>query len=137
MHSHTLRARVLVAAAALAPLMVMATPVPAAAQPEIITPGVLRLPAQNANCPTGFLCLYRDVGYSGGGVAVNSGRALNDFRALDFNDEMSSWINETAARYCWYPDINYSGTRFAMRAATTSEAVNLENNDTASSAEPC
>ncbi|MFD5989669.1 peptidase inhibitor family I36 protein [Streptomyces microflavus] len=138
MSSFTLRARVLIAAAALAPLAILAVPTPAAAaQPELISEGLLRLPAQIDSCPVGYVCVYRDVGYAGGGYAINSGRALNDFRAIDFNDQMSSWANETAGRYCWYPDINYNGTRFAMRATTTSEAVNPENNDTASSLEPC
>ncbi|MFF6981373.1 peptidase inhibitor family I36 protein [Streptomyces sp. NPDC008343] len=136
MLSITRHARALVPAAACL-LAVVLTPAPAAAQPEMITPGLLRLPAQTDNCPDGYLCVYRDIGHGGGGFAVNGGRALNDFRGIDFNDHMSSWINETGSRYCWYEHINYNGTRFGMTAGDHSHAVNPENNDVASALEPC
>ncbi|MFJ4963198.1 peptidase inhibitor family I36 protein [Streptomyces sp. NPDC088729] len=138
MFSVSQRARAVAAATMLAPLLAIALPATtASASTGMIAPGVLRLPSQPGGCPDGYLCLYRDVGYAGGGYAVNNGRALNDFRGIDFNDVMSSWVNETSSRYCWYPDINYTGTRFAMRSGGASDAVNVENNDIASSTEPC
>ncbi|MFE0012329.1 peptidase inhibitor family I36 protein [Streptomyces erythrochromogenes] len=98
-------------------------------------PGLVRL-LDVGPCPSGYLCMYRDGGLQGGGYGVREGRDLNDFRGIDFNDEMSSWANATASRYCWHSDINFSGASRDMQVGVASN-VSAADNDLASSIENC
>ncbi|MFF1628373.1 peptidase inhibitor family I36 protein [Streptomyces sp. NPDC058272] len=110
----------------------------AAAAPDAVRlPTVLQLALGDSTCPANYICIYEDVGYDGGGYGVHSGNELNDFRGIGFNDQMSSWINSTGQRYCWYPDINFSGIGQAMNDGYANSAVLPEHNDLASSLERC
>ncbi|WP_435271468.1 peptidase inhibitor family I36 protein [Streptomyces sp. 1222.5] len=133
-----LRARPVLAGAAIVPLLVFIAPGNSTqAQASIIgSPWLLRL-AEEGSCPTGYLCLYRDAELGGGGYGIREGRDLNDFRGINFNDDMSSWVNAASTDYCWYPDINFSGAARTMQPDSWDTVNLIEDNDIASSIENC
>ncbi|WP_435260560.1 peptidase inhibitor family I36 protein [Streptomyces sp. 1222.5] len=124
--------------AATLPTLIIATPADALPSHGIILEKFPLVPLQGfANCPSGYICMYRDINFGGGGYGVREGRDLNDFRGIDFNDQMTSWVNATNSNYCWYPDINWSGpVRFMLRGTSANVDLNRDN-DIASSLENC
>ncbi len=100
---------------------------------------IIRLPSTRAagNCPSDYVCVYRDTEFRGGGYGIRHNFDLNDFRGIEFNDEMSSWINSTAVRYCWHPDINFSGGSRVMGGNTAMAVVTPIENDAASALSDC
>ncbi|MEU6284040.1 peptidase inhibitor family I36 protein [Streptomyces sp. NPDC047028] len=103
-----------------------------------LDPAVVFIPPGQTTCQSGFLCLFRDALWRGGGYAIEDGHELNDLGALGFNDEMSSWINATSStRFCWQPDTNYDGIAHFMDPNTAVGLVLPAENDTASSIQLC
>ncbi|WP_078628721.1 peptidase inhibitor family I36 protein [Streptomyces sp. NRRL F-2664] len=129
--------RTCLTAAAIGSLLFLVFPAPPSqAATTFGTPALLRL-LDVGPCPNGYLCLYQDEGLRGGGYGVREGRDLNDFRGINFNDEMSSWANATSSRYCWYPDINFSGPGRGLQQGAANNVNFREDNDIASSIEDC
>ncbi|MFD9457991.1 peptidase inhibitor family I36 protein [Streptomyces sp. NPDC059985] len=90
-----------------------------------------------ANCPSNYVCLYRDSGLRGGGYGVMDGHDLNDLSALDFDNQLSSWANATTDRYCWYSDVNFAGFLQEMPPGTAADLQGAQLNDVASSVVRC
>lgn len=88
-----------------------------------------------SNCPANRLCLYRDYNYTGGGVAIARDGFADWFgdSSLNFNDQMSSWSNDSGVTCAWYSDADYRATRSAMGNGERGD-VPQGLNDTASSA---
>jgi hypothetical protein len=97
-------------------------------------PTVLQMPAGRTTCPGGHVCLFRDSNYQGGGV--NFQRPGSSSYLGSFNDQMSSWANDSGALYCWYSDADYRGDRHEMKPGYRLNVLPHEN-DTASSIRPC
>ncbi|AIJ21322.1 hypothetical protein AMETH_1230 [Amycolatopsis methanolica 239] len=47
------------------------------------------------DCPQDSLCLYRDHGFTGGGLALRPGDRIDDLATHDLADRISSWTNDT------------------------------------------
>lgn len=86
------------------------------------------------DCTYGYVCIYTDYDFKGVAYRVQKGTRLPRFSDFDFNDRMSSWINETDSDYCWYTDFSYSGAVNGMSASTRQTRVS--DNDRASSLQP-
>ncbi|MFD9457990.1 peptidase inhibitor family I36 protein [Streptomyces sp. NPDC059985] len=115
----------------------VAPPGYADAEPEFSARSIAHISPSSGACYSGFLCLYRDPGFRGGGYAIREGVDLNDFRAFFFNDEMSSWVNATRLRYCWFPDINFSGAFEVMPAGGSGPLLHPWRDNTASALADC
>ncbi|MFF3160157.1 peptidase inhibitor family I36 protein [Streptomyces sp. NPDC057910] len=126
------RARTLIATIAAASAVSMMTASPVAAQ----GPSVLRL-APGDGCPDDYVCLFGGPSFSEGGYAVHSRSAVNDFQALYFNDEMTSWINATRYYYCWYQHAEYIGVGFVMSPHSALSEEPASRNNTAASLQEC
>jgi Peptidase inhibitor family I36 len=86
-------------------------------------------------CPPNSLCMYRDYNFKGGGVALTRDRGARSFLHPDlrFNDQMSSWSNDSGIECAWYKNTDFTGDSHPMRDGFR---VNLprRQNDQASSA---
>ncbi|MGW4799878.1 peptidase inhibitor family I36 protein [Nonomuraea sp. MG754425] len=104
------------------------------------TPGhaadTIEIPAGQTSCPDGYVCLFRDYDFQGGGYGVRSGDSLPWLGDLGFNDQMSSWANDSGRTYCWYSDASFAGERHVMQNGYRVNVLPREN-DTASSLAPC
>jgi hypothetical protein len=74
------------------------------------------------DCPRGSVCLYQHRDAQGVIKKFQYTQGYGNFTYLiclscsegDFNDDMSSWVNNSSYRYCWYFDTAWtptSGTR--------------------------
>ncbi|MFG2794931.1 peptidase inhibitor family I36 protein [Streptomyces sp. NPDC048419] len=108
-----------------------------AAQHAGWSPHLLFIPVGQRTCPDGYLCVFRDAFYEGGGVGIEEGREINDLGSLGLNDVMSSWINATRTRYCWGPDVNFEGIGHIMDPNFSVPVLRPEENDTASTIQRC
>lgn len=90
-----------------------------------------------ASCASGNVCLYQNSNFGGTELRIRVGASDSNFVTNGFNDEMSSWCNHTNERYCYWFNINFTGTRVIMSANTCHASVLSGNNDQASSAGPC
>lgn len=127
--------RSVVAVGFVAPLLCVVSAVPAGAVGPH-RPGWPQHERWGRNCPGGYVCLFRDQNFTGGGIALRRGQGLNDLRAIDFNDQLSSWINASGERYCWYSENNFMGYRHVMNGHAKRN-VYLPYNDMASSVDSC
>ncbi len=84
-----------------------------------------------SNCPQDSLCLYRDHGFTGGGLALRVGDSVESLGQYGFNDRMSSWSNDSGVDCLWTPDSYGQGTAHPMIAG---QRINVtpQENDTAS-----
>lgn len=103
---------------------------------------VVRLNSElGLSCPEGYVCLYLDADANTDGIAIREGEEIgnlaNDFD-FDWDNRMTSWINNTSTRYCWYFDFDFSGECHVMEPARN-RVVNVlpRENDKASSIRPC
>jgi hypothetical protein len=121
------------ALAATAAALVSALPLaaPAAAQQDVVP-----IPEGQTHCPDGYVCLFRDYEFQGGGYAVAAPGELPWFGDIGFNDRMSSWANDSGITYCWYFDAYYSGEEHVMYDGYRVNVLPREN-DHASSLRPC
>ncbi|MEV7289898.1 peptidase inhibitor family I36 protein [Streptomyces sp. NPDC093252] len=85
-----------------------------------------------SDCPAGRLCLFRDYDFSGGGIALSSRTELYSLANYGFNDQLSSWSNNSGVTCMWWNNGLDSGGGHEMR---NGYRVNLlpSENDTASS----
>ncbi|MEU3767155.1 peptidase inhibitor family I36 protein [Amycolatopsis keratiniphila] len=86
-----------------------------------------------ADCPVGYLCMWEDAHAGGQAVMWNDvkGNHENDFTnvmspgqpygpnrwgvlSMDFNDQMSSWMNRTSRTWYWYFGANGTWERHQM-----------------------
>jgi hypothetical protein len=70
------------------------------------------------DCPMGYVCLYKDSDARPRPFmklpASSAGAAHFGKGSISNNDEMSSWVNNSGVKFCWYFDTNflpYYGTR--------------------------
>jgi serine/threonine protein kinase len=99
-------------------------------------------------CLKRAVCLYQDT--NAGGTVFVIVVNTPDFTKLacpncknglhgnngTFNDQMSSWVNNTSIPFCWHSDINYGGNHYLMPPGNgAGKVVNLppDVNDMASS----
>ncbi|MFC7328942.1 peptidase inhibitor family I36 protein [Marinactinospora rubrisoli] len=97
---------------------------------------IIRIPAGQTYCPDGYVCLFRDYNYQGGGYGFRSGTSIGFLGDIGFNDQMSSWANDSGQRYCWYFDAYYQGEVHDMLPGYRVNVTPREN-DQASSLRPC
>ncbi|HEY0482878.1 MAG TPA: peptidase inhibitor family I36 protein [Kofleriaceae bacterium] len=109
---------------------------------------LIRVPsdAGGATCPVGYACMYQHANRRGVAWGLASGFGIPDFRQLpcafcsptNFNDNATSWHNNSGVQYCWYYDINYS-TKNIFHHMGNGDAINVStaDNDKASSLRPC
>jgi hypothetical protein len=116
------------AAAALVPL--------GAAQPAAADPAIITIPAGQTHCPSGYACLFRDYEFQGGGYGIHHSTSVDWLGNLNFNDQMSSWANDSGRTFCWYTDAYFQGESHIMRNGYRVNVTPREN-DTASSIRPC
>jgi hypothetical protein len=89
-------------------------------------------------CPTGWFCLYQDINFNAGTngrrlqfQSCNVTQNLTDF---GFNDQASSWVNNTSHSVRVFKDINGGGGILWTSAPNSqSSFVGGANNDQASS----
>ncbi|WP_158562761.1 peptidase inhibitor family I36 protein [Marinitenerispora sediminis] len=124
-------AALLAAVAALAPAGVGTAHAVVAPQDPIIS-----IPAGQTWCPSGYVCLFRDYNYQGGGYGFRAGTQIRFLGDIGFNDQMSSWANDSGQRYCWYFDADFRGEVHDMRPGFRVNVTSWEN-DKASSLRPC
>ncbi|MFJ9646196.1 peptidase inhibitor family I36 protein [Streptomyces sp. NPDC004244] len=103
---------------------------PAAAEPAAARASVSAF--DGSNCPSHSLCLYRDVNFGGGGIALQAGDHLPWLGAYGFNDTMSSWSNDTGTTCFWWTDAYSGGEGHDMKNRYRVNVLPSEN-DTASS----
>lgn len=131
------RVRTVIAGLALGPMMLLAPSTPAWGEDQaviLLSGGVERA---TTDCPSDYVCMYRDSNLGGGGYGVRDGFDLNDFRGIDFNDQLSSWVNYTDDRYCWYSDLNFTGSVQSLDAGDVATSLSPQHNDTASALAYC
>ncbi|MHC6624868.1 peptidase inhibitor family I36 protein [Streptomyces globosus] len=125
-----LRRAALLAATTLAALLPCA---PAAAAPDgpAAAPAARVTTFEGSNCPQDSLCLYRDYGFKGGGIALRAGDTAPWLGDLGFNDLMSSWSNDSGVVCHWTSDAYGGGDSHVMRNGYRVNVLSREN-DTAS-----
>jgi Peptidase inhibitor family I36. len=101
------------------------------------SPALAASPSVTVFCPEGFVCLYDNSSFGGNEILVDSGLSFANFSTQQFNDKMSSWFNNTNRNYCWFYDVNFSGTKRSMAARSDNPFVGSLDNDKASSLAPC
>ncbi|GII63472.1 hypothetical protein Skr01_35570 [Sphaerisporangium krabiense] len=108
----------------------------ATAHADATGPRIISIPAGQTHCPSGYVCLFRDYDYQGGGYGFASGSSIGFLGDIGFNDVMSSWANDSGIRYCWYVDANFEGDGHEMKPGYRVNVLPQEN-DQASSLRPC
>lgn len=90
--------------------------------------------ASVADCRAGWICLYQDANYSGRMLHWSKpGTKLDHLRDYDFNDKMSSWVNNSRFDAMWYGDSSMGGQRHCI--ASFSRTAHVNPGDSASSFE--
>jgi hypothetical protein len=114
----------------------------------LVAPGLAVTPA--VACPGGFSCLYQNSGRTGFVVAVQSGIGIGNLTGVPcaactngihgnngtFNDQMTSWENETGRQYCWWFNAGPAGEVHTMPSGVIVNVLAREN-DQASAFGPC
>ncbi|MBD0675163.1 peptidase inhibitor family I36 protein [Streptomyces sp. CBMA156] len=69
-------------------------------------------------CPSGRLCLYKDINYNGGGsAAILVTRAkVTSLGSYQFNDEASSYFNNTSLSAVLYENDGLRGGQLSIRS---------------------
>ncbi|MFE0424512.1 peptidase inhibitor family I36 protein [Streptomyces sp. NPDC058953] len=123
-----LAAAALTAGLALAPSAIAAAPAApvarAAAAPSHFS---------GSNCPSNSLCLYRDYNYTGGGIAIQAGDYIGNLGDYGFNDQMSSWSNDSGTTCYWWVHayqggdrhVQYNGYRVNVLASENDQASSV------------
>jgi hypothetical protein len=112
-----------------AAVMVGLTAAPAMAEPDV---HALARHFSGSKCPADSLCLYKDRDFKGGGVAFKTGAYLPSLNNVQFNDQMSSWSNDSGGTCYWYSDDDGKGAAHDMKNGYRVNVLSSEN-DTASS----
>lgn len=92
-------------------------------------------------CPQGWVCVFNGVDYRWGSFAVLPGTETRDIGHLRFtrNDslegQVSSWVNNSPVRYCWYEGTGFAGAEHRMEPFSKDRAISPDG--TLSSFKPC
>ena len=103
-----------------------------------------------ARCPNGYVCLYQNRDHQGFGLGIPRGYGLANLKAVPctscengthgndgtFNDQMSSWVNHSGQRYCWYVNRSEKKGKHTMPNGQFINVLPGEN-DLATTVEPC
>jgi hypothetical protein len=102
--------------------------------------------AAGAPCPPDYVCMYQHVNRRGVAWGFADGEQETDFRQVpcpscashNFNDNASSWHNNSGEQYCWYYAIFFSEQNIFHHMGN-GDAINMStsDNDKASSLGPC
>jgi hypothetical protein len=126
--------RVAAVASAVGALAVASAPAYASSAPAVAATSTQAVPNATINgCPSGFYCFYQDANFGGRRVQFQScgTQNLTDF---GFNDEASSWVNNTNSSWDVFKDINRGGGRLWHSPPNSrSSFVGSAANDQASS----
>lgn len=108
----------------------------------------------DSSCPSGFVCMWQNINRAGFGVAESDGAGCQINSMVNvpcvaggiarscphgngtFNDEMSSWWNNTTHTSCWFFNAGFTAKAVPMTAQTIHNSVESDNNDKASSQRP-
>ena len=113
-------------------------------------PAAIVGPAAASQCDPGFACFFQNGGAGGSMIEFNAAAVslanltaflcsgcTNGIHGNDgtWNDQMSSWVNNSSVTYCWWVDINRGGAGHLVRPLGQGYIQNLpgNENDTASS----
>ncbi|MEW1548661.1 peptidase inhibitor family I36 protein [Streptomyces tsukubensis] len=88
-----------------------------------------------SDCPAQSLCLFRDPHFTGGGIAVKAGAEIADLGYYGFNDQMSSWSNDSGVVCIWWVHGLRQGDYHDMRRGYRVNV--LPNEDNTASAVAC
>lgn len=112
-----------------------------------VQPGAFIETSPGAPCPNDYICFYQDVDLQGNSLQVPKDLPVPDLTKIpvnpsrpsegNWNDRMSSWHNNSNARFCWYFDINFKGECHPMEPGIIVHRVLPRENDQASSLHPC
>ncbi|WP_435271484.1 peptidase inhibitor family I36 protein [Streptomyces sp. 1222.5] len=100
-------------------------------------PPVISLNEFDRQCPAEYVCMFQEPYFSGGGIGVLEGYSLNDFGSVYFDDQMSSWINNTGTHYCWFSQSNFGGIAYVMRRHRAVSLMRPGRDNTGSSVAQC
>ncbi|GLF93700.1 peptidase inhibitor family I36 protein [Streptomyces yaizuensis] len=87
-----------------------------------------------SHCPPASLCLYRDYDFTGGGIALTADTYVGRLGDHGFNDQMSSWSNDTGLVCDWWEHADRGRPIHDMRPGYRVNVLPREN-DTASAVE--
>jgi hypothetical protein len=101
-------------------------------------------------CPSGFLCVYQNGSRNGAAFGILAGDTFSNLKGMScpqctngqygndgtFNDQMSSWQNNSGVHYCWYWDSGYHGEVHEMKNGYI-VTLPARENDRPSSIRPC
>jgi hypothetical protein len=99
------------------------------------------------SCPSGTACMYQNANFQGQGFAFG---IWHNFQTLpcpactngshgndgSFNDQATSWKNNSSTRFCWYTNAEFHGSH-TMNPHTQRRQLSSNLNDTASSIRAC
>lgn len=87
-------------------------------------------PQAYSDCPSGWVCLWDQVGYAGRMLKWSSPGTRESMGNYGFNDQMSSWANKTGSLDAkWFYDGIESGISRCMNPGTSSSNVGTGDND--------
>ncbi|WP_079022012.1 peptidase inhibitor family I36 protein [Streptomyces sp. NRRL F-5193] len=90
--------------------------------------------AAPATCGSGYVCLYEDDDYKGGGVYWNKRNAGQNLGGtLGFNDSTNSWYNNSNVDAKWFYDANFQGSSRCMNSYSSNHSLSIDDYDEASS----
>ncbi|MFJ6805715.1 MULTISPECIES: peptidase inhibitor family I36 protein [Streptomyces] len=84
-------------------------------------------------CPANKACLYRDSNFTGGGVYLSRWSEISELWRYGFNDQMSSWSNDTGVPCFWWKNGVGSGTH-VMDPGYRVNVLSSEDNHASSAA---
>ena len=85
-------------------------------------------------CPAGWFCLYADANFGGRRLPFSSCNVTQNLTNFGFNDQASSWVNNTSHSVRVFKDINGGGgILWTAPPHSQSSFVGGANNDQASS----
>ncbi|MFE6866752.1 peptidase inhibitor family I36 protein [Kitasatospora sp. NPDC057692] len=89
--------------------------------------------AAPAGCNGGWVCLYRDDDYKGGGYFQNQQGGSWNLSDQGFNDQTNSWYNNSSVDAKWFYDANLKGTSRCMNNNSSNHSLSIADYDEASS----
>ncbi|MEU3597912.1 peptidase inhibitor family I36 protein [Streptomyces sp. NPDC006798] len=124
----------LLAAAAALTAGLAAAPTATAAAPAAPSAPVAAAPVHfsGSNCPSNSLCLYRDVNFTGGGIAIKAGDYIGFLGDYGFNDQMSSWSNDSGVTCNWWVHAYRGGDRHVQYNGYRVNVLPSENDQASS-----
>ena len=84
--------------------------------------------AAASDCPSTSLCFFQDINYSGD-IYLDTGTQGSWHYVYWFNDQMSSWINNSAYDARWSVDASGGGATYCMNSASQNAQVISSRND--------